>query len=471
MNSSHETQEPTLDEAAGQVALLRFKEGWPRTYGICRRLVKALLRLLQPVPTVKWLGLLVSSQLARRRQDRLTVGVDIASLWEPLTGVGWYLYRLLESLAHNDEVRLRLYGPSIVESRDLPRPVVTVPSGPALERISIPVPEDLMLPPSLVCRILRRAEPLLIAADRNDVLFAPNFFLPRRFSLSGGARVVTIHDLALRQVPWTMRAETLRELGSKLDHACFEAARLITDSRAVREELVTYGYSRPQRIRAIHLGPGQLARAEPAQVPAGAPGHFGLHVGTLEPRKNIVELLRAWRLVRQRVSEPPALVLCGRFGWKSREIQREVRLAEREGWLRHLGYVSEGELAGLYREASVVVFPSLYEGFGLPALEAMFADTPLVCSDIEVLREVAGEAALYAPVGNTELFAERVVELLSDSDLQESLVQEGRKRRAQFSWEQTGRRTLRVWTEAAGMGLEHQPGELLGARTAEGESV
>jgi alpha-1,3-rhamnosyl/mannosyltransferase len=185
-----------------------------------------------------------------------------------------------------------------------------------------------------------------------------------------------------------------------------------------------------------------------------------LHVGTLEPRKNIVGLLRAWRIVRQRVAEPPALVLSGRFGWKSRAIQREVRLAEREGWLQHLGYVTEGELASLYREAALVVFPSLYEGFGLPAIEAMFADTPLVCSDIEVLREVAGDAALYAPADRPDLLAERVIELLTNPALNKSLAQKGRERRGRFTWRQAADQTLEVWVEAAGMALERQPGEL-----------
>ncbi len=466
-----ESEEYTGAETAGEAALRRFKKSWPRTYGIAGLVLSLWLRLWHPAPTFKWLWEIVSSQMGRRRQDRLTVGVDIASLWEPLTGVGWYLFRLLENLAHNDEVRLRLYGPSIVESSDLPDSVVALPTGPALERVSLPVPDNLFLPPGLMSKILRKAEPLLIAADKNDVLFAPNFFLPRRFDLAGGARVVTVHDLGLRRVPWTMRSETLRQLEARLEHACFEAARLITDSRAVRDELVAYGYARRQRIRIVHLGPGQATNVEPSQLPDGVPGFFGLHVGTLEPRKNIVGLLRTWRIVRQRVAEPPALVLSGRFGWKSRAIQREVRLAEREGWLQHLGYVTEGELATLYREAALVVFPSLYEGFGLPAIEAMFADTPLVCSDIEVLREVAGDAALYAPADRPDLLAERVIELLTDPALSKTLVQKGRERRGRFNWRQAADQTLEVWVEAAGIGLERQPGELVAQPTLEGGRV
>jgi alpha-1,3-rhamnosyl/mannosyltransferase len=463
-----ETQELSVTDSAWQVTLLHLKTSWPRTYAISRSAVKAVLRLLQPVPTAKWMWQLAARQIGRRREGRLTVGIDIASLWEPLTGVGWYLFRLLENLADDDQVRLRLYGPSIVESNDLPAPVVTIPTGPALERVFIPVPDNLMLPPGLVSRILRKTEPFLMAADNNDVLFAPNFFLPRRFDLATGARVVTVHDLGLRKVPWTMRTETLRELGAKLEHACFEASRLITDARAVRDELVAFGYAQPQRIRPVHLGPGQVANVESTRLPAGVPSRYGLHVGTLEPRKNIVGLLASWRLVRERLPQPPALVLSGRFGWKSREIQREVRLAEREGWLQHVGYVTEGELAALYRHAALVVLPSLYEGFGLPAIEAMYADTPLVCSNIAVLREVAGDAALYASIDRPEPFAECVIELLTDPALAKSLVAKGRERRRQFSWQRASEQTLEVWIEAAAMGIERRPRPALTAPTLEG---
>jgi len=143
------------------------------------------------------------------------------------------------------------------------------------------------------------------------------------------------------------------------------------------------------------------------------------------------------------------VVLCGGYVWKARELERGVAAAEDEGWLRHLGYVPEDELSRLYVQASVVVFPSLYEGFGLPALEAMAAGTPLICSDIPVLHEVAGEAALFASPDRPDEMAQQVQRLLTDESLRRKLISLGAERLAEFDWHKTAEETLAVWREAA----------------------
>ncbi len=410
------------------------------------------LRPRADLPTLSCLAAAASILARRRRETRLTVAVDVTAFWEPLTGIGWYLYRLLEHLADRDDVRLRLYGPTVVASPDLEPPRVALPEGPALERVLWETPDDLVLPRGRLIPLLRRLEPLLIALDGNRVLFAPNYFLPRRFTFARGARVATVHDLGLRTVPDTLRAETLRDLESKLGHALFDADRLISVSGAVRDELAAFGYADPARVTVVHHGPGQLARIEPGPLPNGVPARYGLHVGTLEPRKNILGLLAAWRRLRRELAAAPALVLCGRYGWKTGEIRAEVEAAAAEGWLHHLGYVAEEELAALYRGAAVVVFPSLYEGFGLPAVEAQWAGAPLVCSDIPVLREVAEDGALYAPADRPAELAARIAEVLTDGELAARLVERGRARVARLSWEASAERTLGVFRRAAGLG-------------------
>jgi len=176
-------------------------------------------------------------------------------------------------------------------------------------------------------------------------------------------------------------------------------------------------------------------------------GHktFLIDVGTLEPRKNIQALLSCWEHVRERLEDPPQLVLCGKYGWKTESIRSAVEAAERQGWVRHLGYVSEEELASLYKHAQLVLFPSLYEGFGLPAVEALWAGTPLVCSDLPVLREVVGEAALFAPPDRPDLMAAAVVRVLEEQTLRSNLIQQGQQRIAELSWSRTAAQTLEVW--------------------------
>ena len=398
---------------------------------------------------LRWLVLTARAIGRRRREDRLTVAVDVTPLWEPLAGIGWYLKRLLDHLADRPDVRIRLYGPTVVAAPDRPAPVTALPRGPAIEEVLYEVPEGMLLSPGRVMGWLRRLERLLIALDDNDVLFAPNFFLPGRFARARGALVATVHDLGLRRVPWTLRARTRRELAARLERTVHDAARLITVSAAVRDELAEYGYAAPGRVRVVHHGAGQLEGLQAEEPPWELPARFGLHVGTLEPRKNIGRLLAAWRLLGEKMAEPPVLLLCGSYGWRTAEIRRQVVAAEAAGRVRHLGYVSSGQLATLYRRADVVVFPSLYEGFGLPAIEALAAGTPLVCSDIPALREVAAEAALYAPPERPDLLADRLSSVLGDAAVRRRLETAGRRRAAAFGWRESARRTLDVWREAA----------------------
>lgn len=363
----------------------------------------------------------------RRAEPRLTVAVDVNPLYETLTGVGWYLHQLLVHLAERDDLRLRLYGQALEPGGPgEPRPVVALPTGPAIERVVWEGP--------------RRLAPLVMAADGNRVLFAPNYLVPRLFRFARGARVVTLHDLGVRKVPWAVRPDSGEALREGLDRTLLEADLLLTLSEAVRRDLIGMGVA-PDRVRAIHLGTGLVSGAGGGTPPPGTPDRYALHVGTIEPRKNVPALLAAWRLLRRRGASPPPLVLCGGLGWKAEEVRREMEEAEREGWLVHLGYVSAEDLAALYRGAWMVALPSFYEGFGLPAVEAMRAGAPLVASDIPVLREVAGDAALYAPPDRPALWADRVQELLGHASLREELRRRGLERAGRFDWRRAAEET------------------------------
>jgi glycosyltransferase involved in cell wall biosynthesis len=411
-------------------------------------LLRALLRFGSPRRlrrTVLFLWQVAGEVRRRRAEPRLTVAVDVNSFYEELTGVGWYLHRLLVHLAARDDLRLRLYGQGLVEGDPgAPKPVVDFPAGPAIERVVYDAPDGMVVPPWRANQVLRRLAPLLLAADGNAVLFAPNYLFPPVFRFSRGARAATIHDLGVRKVPWAVRPDAGEALRERLDRTLFEADLLLTPSEAVRRELVEIGVS-PDRVRAVHHGTGLMADSTPGVPPPRTPARYALHVGTVEPRKNVPTLLAAWRLLRARQADPPPLVLCGGFGWKAEEVRREIAQAEREGWAVHLGYVGAAELAALYGGAELVALPSFYEGFGLPAVEALRAGAPLVASDIPVLREVAGDAALYAPPGRPDLWADRIGELLADPGLREEMKRQGRDRAGQFDWARAADETARAF--------------------------
>jgi glycosyltransferase involved in cell wall biosynthesis len=415
----------------------------------------ALARLASPrrlAATAAYLSGLVRGIRARRREARLTVAVDADALYETLTGVGWYLYEILEQMAQRDDLRLRLYAQRLAPATAAgPAPVVRLPAGPAIEHVTYAAPDGLIVPPWRADQLLRRAAPLLVAADRNRVLFGPNYLLPPLFRFAGGARVATIHDLGFRRLPRAVRPDTARALAERLERTLLEADLLLTPSLAVAGELVAAGVA-PARVRPIHHGPGHRLPATVAAVaspPAGAPASYGLFVGTLEPRKNVATLLAAWRELRRAGGAPP-LVLCGARGWRTRELRQELAAAEREGWLHYFGYVSPPELHALYRGAAVVALPSLYEGFGLPVVEAMAAGAPLVLSDLPVFREVAGDAALYAPAGRPDLWRDRLREVLADRQLAAELARRGAERAARFDWRLAAAATVDAWRDAAG---------------------
>ena len=375
------------------------------------------------------------------------MAVDVNSFYEPLTGVGWYLHQLLVHLGGRGDLRLRLYGQSLVdEDPGAPAPVVELPRGPAIERVVYAAPDGLVIPPWRAHQVLRRLAPLLLAADGNDVLFAPNYLFPPLFRFAGGVRIATVHDLGVRKVPWAVRPDSAAALRERLDRTLLEADLLLTPSEAVRRELVEIGVS-PGRVRAIHHGTGLVADDATGPAPARTPRRYALHVGTLEPRKNVATLLAAWRRLRARRADPPPLVLCGGFGWKARTLRREIADAEREGWVVHLGYVSAAELAALYRGAELVALPSFYEGFGLPAVEALRAGAPLIASDLPVLREVAGEAALYAPPDRPDLWADGIAALLEDGNLRETLRKKGCERAGLFDWRRAAAETAQAFRE------------------------
>lgn len=413
----------------------------------------AVLRLASPRRlrcTWRWARGIAADVRRRRAEPRLTVAVDVNSFYEPLTGVGWYLHQILVHLAARDDVRVRLYGQRLVHGDPwIPRPVVDIPTGPAVERIDYDAPDGLVIKPWRGRQVLRRLASLLMAADGNQVIFAPNYLFPPLFWLARGVRVATIHDLGVWKVPWAVRPDSGEALRELLERTLFEADLFLTPSEAVRGELIERNVA-ASRVRAVHHGTGLVGDgSDLSPVPARTPPRYALHVGTVEPRKNVQTLLAAWRLLRLRRADPPPLVLCGGFGWKAEEARREIGAAEAEGWLVHLGYVGTGELAALYRGAELVAFPSFYEGFGLPAVEALRAGAPLLASDIPVLREVAGDAALYAPPGRPDLWADRAGELLADAGLRADLRRRGLERASRFDWDRAAEETVRAFRAAA----------------------
>ena len=418
------------------------------------RIARTGVPLAWPTPrrvtaTWRWGRRLAAGIRRRRREDGLTVAVDVSPLFDSLTGVGWYLHELLRELADRPGLRLRLYGPTMFVGRDGPRPVAALPQGRAVEWVRHEVSDELLVRRSWLVPLMRTVEPRLVAADGNRVVFAPNFVPPRPLAAARGPLVATVHDMTLHRTPWAMREETRADLERKLERTIARARAVITPTETVRAELLERCGAPPGAVHAVHEA-GRLDHVTPAEPPPGIPPRFVLHVGTIEPRKNVATLLDAWPRLRGAMPDAPPLVLCGKLGWRRESIEGELARATAEGWLRWLGYAPDETLRALYDRAALVVCPSHYEGFGLPLVEAMSAATPLVCSDIPVFREVAAAAALFVPPDDAAAWARVVGELLSDPRRARDLAARGAARARDFNWRRTAERTLAVWSDVAG---------------------
>jgi glycosyltransferase involved in cell wall biosynthesis len=334
-----------------------------------------------------------------------------------------------------------------LEHRRQQRPVVDTPT---VRRATLQTPPH--------HRLEQWSLPLEVLPLRLDVLHCPDFVAPRRRPC---AAVVTVHDLAFLHFPGILDQQAQRYY-SQVRASVWHADAVIAVSEATRRDISNLLGLPPERIDVVYEAAAPLFR--PLALPPGATrringisltaGSFALFVSTLEPRKNLPTLLYALhRCAERRPGARYHLVLAGGRGWNDHEIfatLRDLRLYER---VTLLGGVGLDDLHWLYNACRLYVNPSRYEGFGLPALEALACGAPSLVSDTSSLPEVVGDAALRVPPLDVDAWAEALARLWHDADLRADLARRGPARAALFSWQRAARETLAIYRRcAAGAG-------------------
>lgn len=297
--------------------------------------------------------------------------------------------------------------------------------------------------------------PRLAVREGADVLHGPAFLVPTR--RTAVPTVVTIHDLVAFTHPETVPWKYALYMRRLIRRAVRAADRVVTDSEHVRADLVRRLRVPDTKLACVPLGVSDEFRPAGGDDIVRVRETFGLHrpyvlfVGNLEPRKNLPGLLRAFRSVRTRVPEPIDLVVCGKIAWKSGPLLDELNAEDLAGRVHLTGYVRSADLPALYTGASVFAFPSFWEGFGFPVLEAMACGTPVVTSNVSSLPGVAGDAALLVDPGDTGAIADAIVSVVSDAAVRDDLVRRGLERVKGFQWERTARGTMDVYRDAVAL--------------------
>jgi len=315
--------------------------------------------------------------------------------------------------------------------------------------------------PGLVVHRLRPRSPALriplalaIASyrDRLDVLHVQYIGPPWH----RGARVVTLHDLAFLRHPHSFPASQRWRLRWLVPANARHAAAVITGSEYSKRDIqAAYGIP-SERIAVVHDAPDPRFRSvrDGAALTAlrrrlGIRTRYVLYVGRLNPRKNLVGLLRAFERVRPRLSEPVQLVIAGQPDFQTEQLDANIAASACRADVIRTGYVSDADLPALHSAAAVFVYPSLFEGFGLPPLEAMACGTPVICSSAGSLPEVVGDAALLVRPGNVEDLVEALLRVLSEPDLRATLERRGLERAASFTWRAAAESTRDVYRRAS----------------------
>jgi alpha-1,3-rhamnosyl/mannosyltransferase len=366
------------------------------------------------------------------------------AIQHPLTGIGRYTRELGRALANVRE------GGSNVVCRPVPVDAAVPVGGPSLpngvRRVLRAVPGAYALRHQRSTRRFRA----VVHAEKPTLYHEPNFVL-RPFD---GPTVLTCHDLAHVRHPTQQPPQRRRFLDSHLPHSLEHADRIIVPSVFVHDEVTATFAVNPDKLRVVPEGvaprfrPHQAEEIEPALRRFGLTwGGYILSVGTLEPRKNLTTLVAAFAQLPAALRHRYPLVIVGTRGWRHADMDRRLAELAREGTVRILGHVPDVALPAVYAGSALFAYLSVYEGFGLPVLEAMASGVPVLAADTASLVEVADGAAAHVPAHDPKSVNVELARLLSDAVLRDTLASDGRRRAGVLSWANAATRTRAVYAE------------------------
>ncbi|NQE51551.1 glycosyl transferase family 1 [Herbaspirillum rubrisubalbicans] len=369
----------------------------------------------------------------------MRVAMNGTALLSPLTGIGQYTFHLAQGLAARSDVDLNLFYAAMWSREVRQRPLPSI--GPIKTLIKRMVPFAYELHHAISQSKFTAG----VRSFSSDVYHEPNFLAFKCDRPS----VITVHDLSWLRFPHTHPKERVRAMDRYFEPGLRRASVILTDSEFVRGEVLDVFGLPAERVITVPLGVEGLfhPRAEEqcrAVLSAQSLqyGQYLLAVGTLEPRKNLSMALEAFSRLPAALRKRNPLVLAGMKGWHTSAMERQMAPMVAAGEVRVLGYLARDELATITAGARAMVYPSIYEGFGLPPLEAMACRVPTIVSNVSSLPEVVGDTGLLIDSQDVDGATEAMLRLLEDDALREEQADKALARSAGFSWERCVEGTL-----------------------------
>ena len=362
--------------------------------------------------------------------------IDSVPLLSPLTGIGRYIYEISKELEKRDAFEINyFYG---YYSDKLMNPS----SKPTVKSLKTIITRF-----TFIKKLVREIILLLgkINAKSYDIYWEPNL-LPNQ-NIKTKKLITTVHDFSFILHKEYHPKERIEYIDKYFTKNIIKSDMIITGSHFTKNEILQRLDFKEEQIEVIYHGIDhnlfQVYSNEDLKVDFELPKKFILSVGSIEPRKNLIGLLEAYSKLSLEIKKEYKLVIAGFKGWENKEIMALIEKNQEN--IHYLGFISDKELSIVYNLASLFVFPSFYEGFGLPVLEAMACGTPVVCSDSSSIPEVGGDAVVYCDPNNTDDISNKIVQVLNDTELQKSMKVSGIKRAKEFTWEKSASQHIKVF--------------------------
>lgn len=381
----------------------------------------------------------------------MRIGIDCRTILNPqggeMAGIGHYTYYLVKNLLAADKRNqyILLFDTRVIETREFEQKNVEIKFFPFYQyKKFMPV----IYAQTLISAYLNK--------QKLDVYHNPANFIPLGYRQPS---VITVHDLAIFRHPDWFPGSLINKSWSKrvtVPSSIKRAQKIIAVSESTKRDIIKLFKVPADRIEVIYEGAekNRISNFESRiwKKKYGIKDKFILYVGTLEPRKNVVGLVKAfdaWQEKNKKIGKDYQLIIAGGKGWKFGQVFKAITAAKFGERIRYIGYIPPDHKWELMQEATVFVFPSLYEGFGLPVLEAMSFGAPVITSKVSSIPEITGQAAALINPRSANQLTEVLTKVLASAKLRQKMSTLGRQQAKKFTWAKTARETLRVYQQVA----------------------